>query len=137
MAHFVVTGKYTDTALKGLIAKPDDREAAARALFEAAGAKLLTYLVTTGESDFLIVVQTDDLQGVLSAMLVAGSTGSISNIKTALAYHGRIHCGAEKRLCRRGALQTAGQGSLTRHPSASPVLRRSTRAERMVRTASP
>ena len=86
MAHFVVTGKYTDTALKGLIAKPDDREAAARALFEAAGAKLLTYLVTTGESDFLIVVQTDDLQGVLSAMLVAGSTGSISNIKTALAY---------------------------------------------------
>lgn len=86
MAHYVVTGNYTPTAYKGLIARPDDREAAARALFEAAGGRMISYYVTTGDSDFVIVAESDDPLGVLSAMIVANASGALQNVNTRLAY---------------------------------------------------
>ena len=60
MTIYITQGRYTDQAIKGMIAKPEDRKQAVSALIEAAGGKLLDYYVTFGEFDFLVISEADD-----------------------------------------------------------------------------
>lgn len=87
MAHFVITGSYTDQAMKGMIAAPTDREAATRPLVEAAGGTLKTYLATTGDTDFLMIVEAAQLDHrLMAALMVAGSSGSVRGLRTVQAF---------------------------------------------------
>ena len=86
MSKFIVTGSYSAAAMKGMIAHPSDRETATRALVEAAGGKLVTYLLTTGDNDFLMIVETDDVRKMLPALMVAGASGSVNGLKTVQAF---------------------------------------------------
>lgn len=86
MALFIITGNYTSTGFRGMVATPSDREAAVRHLIEAAGGKLRAYLVTTGESDFHMTVEADDVHTMLAALMVAAASGSVSNLKTVQAF---------------------------------------------------
>ena len=71
--------------MKGFLEKPEDRAPAVRALFKAAGGKLLHYYVTFGEYDFLVVAEADDVSDVLAGLLTAAGTGGVSDLKTTLA----------------------------------------------------
>ena len=86
MAHFIVTGNYTCEAMKGMVAHPSDREAAAAALIEAAGGKVLSYYMTTGETDFLMIAEAKDGNDIIPALMVAGASGSVANLKTVLGF---------------------------------------------------
>ena len=97
MAKFIVTGNYTADAIKGMMAQPSDREAAVRPLVEAGGGKMISFLVTTGETDFSMVVETDDLEGILSALMVAGATGTVANLKTVQAVTSAEFMAAQQR----------------------------------------
>lgn len=87
MPRHIITGCYTASAMKGMIAHPNDRGAAAAKLAEAGGGRLEHYFVTTGASDFMMIVTTEshDIDGLLAALMVAGGSGSISNMQTARA----------------------------------------------------
>ncbi|HQU68449.1 MAG TPA: GYD domain-containing protein [Albidovulum sp.] len=82
MAKYIVTGCYTPAAMKGMIANPTDRETATAAVIAAAGGKLESYHLTTGESDFIIRVRTDDIVMLLASLIAVGATGAVSNFKT-------------------------------------------------------
>ena len=82
MAQYIVTGNYTAAAMKGMIGSPSDREKAVGALIAAAGGKMESFFITTGESDFITRVSTDDTIGMLAALMAVGATGSVSNLKT-------------------------------------------------------
>lgn len=97
MARYIVTGSYTAAAMKGLLARPSDREAATSALVAAAGGKLEAFYLTTGDSDFLMVSSTDNLQDLLSAMIVAGASGAVSGLKTVQAFSSAEFTAAQKR----------------------------------------
>lgn len=97
MAHYIITGNYTSAGMKGLIAHPSDREAATRALVEGAGGKLLTYLLTTGENDFLMIADTNDNTGLIAALMVAGASGAVSNLKTVQAFSSAEFVAAQKK----------------------------------------
>lgn len=97
MAMYIVTGNYTSDAIKGLLAAPSDREAAVRPLVEAAGGKMVSFLVTTGETDFSMVIETDDAVGLMSALIVAGATGTVSNLKTVQAFTSEQFLNAQKK----------------------------------------
>ena len=49
---------------------------------ESVGAKLLQIYMTTGEYDFLVIAESDNLTDYVAGMLVAGSTGGVTNLKT-------------------------------------------------------
>ncbi len=49
---------------------------------EAAGGKLISYYVTMGEYDFLIVSEGDSEQNVISALLTAAATGTVTDLRT-------------------------------------------------------
>lgn len=86
MAKYIVTGSYTTAAMKGMLANPSDREQATRALVEASGGKLSVYLLTTGDADFLMVIETDDARKILPALLVAGGSGAVTGFNTRMAF---------------------------------------------------
>lgn len=96
MARYIITGSYTAAAMKGMIAHPSDRAAATSALVAAAGGKMESYYLTTGDNDFSMVVQSDDLAGMLAALIVAGASGAVSGLKTVQAFTSEEFLAAQK-----------------------------------------
>jgi uncharacterized protein with GYD domain len=87
MAIYITQGNYSESALKGMIQNPEDRAPAVAALMEAVGAKMLQYYVTHGEYDFLVITEGDDTNAdFLAALMVAGSSGGVCNLKTTRAF---------------------------------------------------
>lgn len=82
MAQYIVTGNYTQAAMKGMIANPSDREKAVGAMIATAGGKLESFFVTTGDTDFIARVSTDDLTSMLAALMAVGASGAVTNLKT-------------------------------------------------------
>lgn len=87
MARYIITGNYTSAAMKGMMAHPSDRGAASAKIAAAAGGTLEHYFVTTGASDFMMIVSTesDNFGDMVAALMVAGGSGAISNLQTVRA----------------------------------------------------
>ena len=96
MARYIITGSYTTAAMKGMVEHPSDRAAATGALVSAAGGKLESYYLTTGDSDFLMVVQSDDMGRMLAALIAAGASGAVSGLKTVQAFSSEEFLAAQK-----------------------------------------
>jgi uncharacterized protein with GYD domain len=86
MPRFIVTGNYTPSAMKAMVESPSDREAAARAIVEAAGGKLESFYLTTGDNDFSIKVTIDDAADLIAGLLATAAGGAVSNLKTIRAF---------------------------------------------------
>jgi uncharacterized protein with GYD domain len=85
MGIYITQGNYTDTAMKGMLDSPENREGAAAGLMESVGAKLLQYYVTTGEYDFLVISEANDLKDLVAALMIVGASGGVTNLKTVQA----------------------------------------------------
>jgi len=85
MTTYIVQGRYSNEAIKGMMAKPEDRTAAVSKLFEASGGKLISYYITFGEYDFLIVSEAPNEQAALAGLVVAAASGSVTHLKTTVA----------------------------------------------------
>ncbi len=97
MPTFIITGNYTQSAMKGMLANPSDRAEAARKMTEAAGGKQLAWYATTGATDFLIIVSAEDVTSVLSALMVVGASGAVANIQTQRAFSAEELMAIQKR----------------------------------------
>lgn len=84
MPLFITEGRFTPEALRGMLAKPEDRETAIRDLFARSEGKLISYYMTFGDFDFLIVSE-GPYEGVTTSTLVAAATGGVTDLKTTLA----------------------------------------------------
>jgi uncharacterized protein with GYD domain len=112
MAIFITQGNYSEQAVKGMVDNPEDRLGAVTGLMESVGAKLLQYYVTTGEYDFLVVTEADNLTDVVSGLMIAGATGGVANLKTVQAMTTQEAKSAmEKANNARAAFRAAGSGS--------------------------
>lgn len=80
-----------------MLAKPSDRKAATKKLIEAAGGKLIDFYLTTGDTDFLIVAEVPDGADILPALMVAGASGTASNLKTVRAFSSAEFTAAQKK----------------------------------------
>ena len=74
MIRLVTRGRFTKDYAKGLLAAPEDREPAVRKLVEGAGGKLVNFYFTTGDSDFLLITETNEAE--FSYRCVVGNSGS-------------------------------------------------------------
>lgn len=85
MPTYICQGRYSREAIRGMLAKPDDREAEVAKLFRMAGGKLLAWYYTFGESDWLLIAEAPDERTMGAATIIAIAGGSVSDIKTTLA----------------------------------------------------
>ena len=88
MTRLITRGCFTQDYAKALVASPEDREPAVRKLVEAAGAKLLNFYFTTGETDWMVIAEFADGADLIPALLVVSASGAVSNVKTVRAYTG-------------------------------------------------
>ena len=109
MATFIITGNYTVEAVRGMVANPSDREVATRPLVEASGGKLVSYFATTGDNDFLMICEASDGVDIVPALIAAGASGTVSNLKTVRAYSGpEFKAAQEKASAMVGSFKPAG-----------------------------
>jgi uncharacterized protein with GYD domain len=85
MPIYISQGRYTRDAIKGMIAKPEDRSEAVGKLLRKAGGKLLAYYVTFGEYDFMVICEAPNEQAMASVVLAAAAGGGVSDVRTTLA----------------------------------------------------
>jgi uncharacterized protein with GYD domain len=85
MSIYVLRGRYSAEALKGMMASPEDREAAIAKVVEKAGGKLIGYYVTFGDDDWLVIIDVPGNEAALTIALVAAAGGSVADTKTTVA----------------------------------------------------
>lgn len=107
MAMYIVTGNYSAAAMKGMIANPSDREKAVGAMVAAAGGKLESFFLTTGEHDFIMRVSTDNLTGMIASLMVAGASGAATNLRTVQCFTSAEFTKAQKEAARIAAKYAA------------------------------
>lgn len=96
MARYIITGSYSPAAMAGMIAKPSDRGAATSALISASGGRMEAFYLTTGDTDFLMVVESNDLQKMLASLMVASASGAVRSLKTVQAFTSAEFLAAQK-----------------------------------------
>jgi len=97
MPTFIVTGNYTQQAMKNLIDNPKDREEGVREMIEALGGKIKDYYLTTGEHDFVLIAQMKSAESLIPGLMVTAAAGTATNIRTAQAFTGADFVAAQKR----------------------------------------
>ena len=112
MAIFITQGNYTQHAVKGMLDKPEDRRAAVNGLMESVGARLIDYYITTGEYDFLVISEGDNVTDLMAGLMIAGATGGVTNLKTVNAIStSEAKTAMEKAQAARAGFQAAGSAS--------------------------
>ena len=82
MPVFITQGRYTREAIKGMLAKPEDRSESVAQFFAKAGGKMIAYYMTFGEYDFLVVSEGPSLDVAAAAAIVAAAGGGVTDLKT-------------------------------------------------------
>jgi uncharacterized protein with GYD domain len=88
MHVFVSLGRYSESAIKGMLAKPEDRTAAVAQLIEKAGGKLIAYYMLFGEYDWMLIYEAPSGTAAAAAVLTAVGAGAVTDTKTILALTG-------------------------------------------------
>jgi uncharacterized protein with GYD domain len=85
MPIYISRGKFTTDAVKGMLAKPENREEAVANLFKSVGGKLVGWYLTFGRHDWLVIGEFPDEKTAASAVLAAAAGGSLYDIETTVA----------------------------------------------------
>jgi uncharacterized protein with GYD domain len=101
MPIYISRGRFTSDAIKGMLAKPEDREEAVAKLFKSVGGKLIGWYLTFGHHDWMSIGEFPDEEAAASAILAAAAGGSLSDIETTVAMTAK-RCGSHLRICWKG-----------------------------------
>ena len=82
MPKYISFFSYTRDGVKGMIEKPSDRGAAARALVEAVGGKLECFYWMHGHHDGFFIAEYKDSTSVAAVAAAAGSAGGVTQLES-------------------------------------------------------
>ena len=85
MPIYIMQGRYTRDAIKGMIVKPEDRADQVSRLLSKAGGKLIGYYLTFGEYDFITIAEAPSDTQMAAVLLATGSGGGVTDLKTTVA----------------------------------------------------
>jgi uncharacterized protein with GYD domain len=85
MPIYISRGKFTTDAVKGMMAKPENREDAVADLCRSLGGRLIGWYLTFGHHDWLAISEFPDNKTAVVAVLAAAGGGSLSDIETTVA----------------------------------------------------
>ncbi|NIX76495.1 GYD domain-containing protein [Microvirga terricola] len=111
MPIFITQGRFTQQALKGMLARPEDRAEAVGEFIAKAGGRMIAYYMTFGEYDFLTISE-GPFDGAATGAIVAGASGAVTDLKTTFAM-----TSAEMK----AAFTKAGSITASFHPAGVPL----------------
>src|SRR5436190_17831966 len=71
MPIYISRGRFTSDAVKGMLAKPENREEAVAKLFKSVGGRLIGWYLTFGHHDWMAIGEFPDEKAAASAILAA------------------------------------------------------------------
>ncbi len=83
---FVTQASYSQSGIKGIVAKPEDRLGAIEKMVQAAGGKVVGMYMTTGDSDVLLISDFENADSAVALGMVAAASGAVSDLKTVRAW---------------------------------------------------
>ena len=84
MPVFITQGRFSQEAIKGMLASPEDRAESVGQLISKSGGKLLAYYMTFGEYDFMVISE-GDFEAMAATAIVAAAGGGVKDLKTSVA----------------------------------------------------
>src|SRR5258708_36172417 len=81
-AFFMLQGRYTQGAIKNLMAKPEDRSKAAAAVAKACGGTLLQYYMSLGKYDFMAVMEIPQRETATRRSMAVAARGRLRRTTT-------------------------------------------------------
>jgi len=85
MPIYITQGRYTRDAVRGMLARPEDRAEQVSRLLSKVGGRLIGYYVTFGEFDFLSIAEAPGETQMAAALLAAAASGGITDLRTTVA----------------------------------------------------
>jgi uncharacterized protein with GYD domain len=85
MPIYISRGRYTSDAVKGMLANPENREEVIAKFFQSVGGRLISWYLTFGEYDWLVIGEFPDEKAAASTILAAAAGGSLAHIETTVA----------------------------------------------------
>ena len=82
MSFYLYQLSYSKDAVKAMVANPSDREAAARKLIEALGAKLHHLFFAFGEHDVICLIEAPNDMVMMAGAAAVASAGTVSASST-------------------------------------------------------
>jgi uncharacterized protein with GYD domain len=85
MPIYIIQGRYTREAIKGMTTRPEDRADAVSRLLAKAGGRLIGYYFTFGDFDFLTIAEAPGETQVAAVLIAAAGAAGITDLRTTLA----------------------------------------------------
>jgi uncharacterized protein with GYD domain len=85
MTTFITQARFTKDGLKGMVASPEDRAEVVGRLIGEVGGKLISYYMTSGDYDVLLIFEAASYEDVVPALIVAAAGGGVADLKTVTA----------------------------------------------------
>ena len=82
MPHYMIQFKYSQDALKALIATPQDRTTGARRVVEDFGGKMHHFYMAFGEFDGLAIAEYPDAESATASVMALNASGGVSATMT-------------------------------------------------------
>jgi uncharacterized protein with GYD domain len=113
MTTFITQARFTKDGLKGMVASPEDRAEVVGRLIGEVGGKLISYYMTSGDYDVLLIFEAASYEDVVPALIVAAAGGGVADLKTVTAL---------KSSDMKSAFTKAGSIALSYRPPAVPAV---------------
>jgi len=85
MTIFITRARLTKDGLRELIAAPEDRLQALDRLISQVGGKLVTYFLTSGDHDLLLIFEGPSFEAVAPSLIAAGAASGLTDLNTVVA----------------------------------------------------
>ena len=82
MSSYLALFTYEKAAWRDMVRRPEDREAAARAVIEAAGGTLLAFYWMLGDHDGLAIYEAPDPAAAASVTVAILASGRVADVRT-------------------------------------------------------
>jgi len=82
MPHYMLQARYSTEAIKAMTDEPQDREAAATALIERFGGRLLSFHFCFGADDVVALAELPDDATMAAVSMTIGASGGFSSART-------------------------------------------------------
>jgi uncharacterized protein with GYD domain len=88
MPNYLAQGRFTRDAVKGMMERPENRSEAVGRLFEELGGKLHSWHLTSGDYDWMLIVEAPSHDVLIEAAIAATAGGGVHDIKTCAIWDG-------------------------------------------------
>lgn len=86
MALFITYASYSETGIKGLLSKPENRSGAIQSLLEGVGGRVVALYNTSGTNDVVLVSEVADGADAVALSMAVSASGAIARAETVRAW---------------------------------------------------